>query len=136
MILFALTQLGEKEFSMWPAFEGKRECVRKTGRRASEGDMAYEDFPLSSSASDHSPKHVPQCQEGFGSGLEQSAFIRVSLGSPRTPLASLSQVQIRASLQTGKMVRGLPIRHKRNQVGHTARQSKWTWEGLAVSLLQ
>lgn len=37
-------------------------------------------------------KALPQCQEGFGSGLGQSVFIRVSLGSPRTPLASDSQV--------------------------------------------
>lgn len=72
---------------------GERECMRKTGRRASERDMAYEGFlchPLLQIT--HLAKALchpvrKDLVQGWG-----RVFIRVSLGSPRTPLASDSQV--------------------------------------------
>lgn len=80
---------------------------------------------------------MPQCQEGFGSGLEQSVFIRVSLGSPRTPLASDSQV-LGLNITPGRED-GEESSHKTQEKSsrpHRARQSKWAWERLAFSLLQ
>lgn len=58
MILFALTLLGEKEFSIWPACEG-RERVRLGG------------LPPASS-SDHSACQRCQGTVGFGAGQRVS----------------------------------------------------------------